>query len=70
MQMKLTDYLRIDHFRGFEAYWSIPADEETAVNGKWKKGPGKKLFEVIQKELGEDLGRRSWCDHSGSGRTA
>ena len=55
MQMKLTDYLRIDHFRGFEAYWSVPADEETAVNGKWKKGPGKKLFEAIQKELGEDL---------------
>ena len=39
----------------FEAYWSVPADEETAVNGKWKKGPGKKLFEAIQKELGEDL---------------
>ena len=52
---KLYDVIRIDHFRGFEAYWSVPADEETAVNGKWKKGPGKKLFEAIQKELGEDL---------------
>ena len=55
MQMKLTDYLRIDHFRGFEAYWSVPADEETAVNGKMEKRPGQKLFEAIQKELGEDL---------------
>ena len=55
MQIKLTDYLRIDHFRGFEAYWSVPADEKTAINGKWKKGPGKKLFQAIQKELGEDL---------------
>ena len=51
----IYDVVRIDHFRGFEAYWSVPADEETAVNGKWKKGPGKKLFEAIQKELGEDL---------------
>lgn len=55
MQMKLTDYLRIDHFRGFEAYWSVPAEEETAVNGTWKKGPGESLFLAIQKELGEDL---------------
>ena len=54
-QLKILDTLRIDHFRGFEAYWSVPADEETAVNGKWKKGTGQKLFEAIQKELGEDL---------------
>ena len=54
-QLQLVDYLRIDHFRGFEAYWSVPADEKTAINGKWKKGPGKKLFQAIQKELGEDL---------------
>lgn len=55
MQMKLTDYLRIDHFRGFEAYWSVAAGEDTAVNGTWKKGPGESLFLAIQKELGEDL---------------
>ena len=36
-QLTLTDFLRIDHFRGFEAYWAVPADEETAINGKWVK---------------------------------
>ncbi len=54
-QLSLTDYLRIDHFRGFEAYWSVPAKEETAINGKWVKGPGAKLFNAISKALGEDL---------------
>lgn len=54
-QIGLTDYLRIDHFRGFESYWSVPAGEETAVNGKWVKGPGEELFLAIQKELGEEL---------------
>ena len=54
-QLTLTDYLRIDHFRGFEAYWSVPAKEETAINGKWIKGPGEDLFYAIQKALGEDL---------------
>lgn len=54
-QLKQVDYLRIDHFRGFESYWAVPADEETAVNGQWKKGPGADLFKAIQKELGEEL---------------
>lgn len=54
-QLQVTDYLRIDHFRGFEAYWSVPAKEETAINGKWIKAPGKKLFETIEKALGDDL---------------
>lgn len=54
-QLALTDYLRIDHFRGFEAYWSVPADEETAINGKWVKAPGEELFRMVQKELGADL---------------
>ncbi len=54
-QLTLTDYLRIDHFRGFEAYWSVPADEETAINGKWVKGPCEELFEAIARELGDDL---------------
>lgn len=59
---ELTDVLRIDHFRGFEAYWSVPATEETAINGKWIKGPGLDLFNAIKKKLGdipviaEDLG--------------
>ena len=54
-QLSLTDYLRIDHFRGFEAYWSVPAGEETAINGQWVKGPCEDLFRAIEKELGEDL---------------
>lgn len=54
-QLKMVDYLRIDHFRGFEAYWSIPAEEETALNGKWVKGPCEELFLSIQKELGDHL---------------
>lgn len=60
--MKLVDFVRIDHFRGFEAYWSVPATEKTAVNGKWIAGPAHKLFNKIKDELGdiaiiaEDLG--------------
>ena len=54
-QISMTDYLRIDHFRGFEAYWAVPAGEETALNGKWVKGPNEELFLAIQKELGDDL---------------
>lgn len=54
-QLSLTDYLRIDHFRGFEAYWSVPAGEETAMNGKWIKGPGDDLFLNMQKALGKSL---------------
>ena len=51
--MKIFDTVRIDHFRGFESYWSIPASDDTAINGQWKKGPGIKVFEAIKKELGE-----------------
>lgn len=51
--LKLYDVLRIDHFRGFESYWEIPYGEETAINGRWVKGPGIKLFNAIKKELGE-----------------
>lgn len=54
-QLKMTDYLRIDHFRGLESYWSIPYGEETAINGKWKKAPGKELFTAIEEELGKGL---------------
>lgn len=54
-QFTQVDYLRIDHFRGFESYWAVPAGEETAVNGEWKKGPGADLFTAIQKALGDDL---------------
>ena len=59
---ELTDVLRIDHFRGFEAYWAVPSSEKTAINGKWCKGPGYDLFKTIRSKLGdlpviaEDLG--------------
>ncbi|HWQ84515.1 MAG TPA: 4-alpha-glucanotransferase, partial [Anaerolineales bacterium] len=60
--LQQVDIVRLDHFRGFEAYWAVPADEKTAVNGKWVKGPGEKLFRAIEQALGpvpiiaEDLG--------------
>jgi len=59
---QLVDLIRIDHFRGFEAYWEIPAGMKTAVKGKWVKGPGEDFFHQMQKSLGhfpvilEDLG--------------
>jgi 4-alpha-glucanotransferase len=53
--LRLYDIVRIDHFRGFAGYWEVPADEETAVNGRWVKGPGADFFHVVKKELGDDL---------------
>ena len=59
---ELYDIIRLDHFRGFEAYWSIPADEATAINGEWVKAPGLQLFRTLEAVLGplplvaEDLG--------------
>jgi 4-alpha-glucanotransferase len=53
MAMRMTDVLRLDHFRGFEAYWSIPADHPTARRGRWVKGPGAGLFKVLEKKLGD-----------------
>jgi 4-alpha-glucanotransferase len=50
--LSLYDFIRIDHFRGFEAYWEVPATETTAVNGRWVKGPGAELFSLLRKELG------------------
>lgn len=60
--LQLADLVRIDHFRGFAAFWEIPADETTAINGKWVLGPGKELFEAFEKAfprlpiIAEDLG--------------
>jgi 4-alpha-glucanotransferase len=48
-----VDMIRLDHFRGFEAYWEVPASEATAVNGRWVKGPGAALFRAAQSALGE-----------------
>ena len=59
---KIVDIIRIDHFRGFEAYWAIPAGEKTAVNGQWVPGPGMEFFTMLSRRTGplnliaEDLG--------------
>jgi 4-alpha-glucanotransferase len=60
--LTLYDLIRLDHFRGFEAFWSIPAEEETAMNGQWVKAPGQELFQRLKEVFGnlpfvaEDLG--------------
>jgi 4-alpha-glucanotransferase len=48
-----VDRVRLDHFRGFAGYWEIPAGAETAVNGRWVKGPGAGFFETVRDKLGE-----------------
>ena len=59
---RLVDAVRIDHFRGFEAFWEIPARAKTAVRGRWVKGPGESFFNALWRQLGavpiiaEDLG--------------
>jgi 4-alpha-glucanotransferase len=60
--LAMVDIVRIDHFRGFESYWEVPAHEETAVNGTWVKGPGAAFFHKLNSVFGdlpiiaEDLG--------------
>ncbi len=60
--LELVDFIRIDHFRGFSAFWAVPYGEETAMNGKWVKAPGQDFFKVVLNKLGklpiiaEDLG--------------
>ncbi len=60
--LSLVDIVRLDHFRGFAAYWEVPGDAETAVKGRWVTGPGADLFDVVSRELSdlpiiaEDLG--------------
>lgn len=60
--LDMVDIVRIDHFRAFESYWSVPFGEKTAINGKWKRGPKKAVFKAIKDKLGtlniiaEDLG--------------
>lgn len=61
-QFSMTDLVRIDHFRGFEAYWEVPAGHQTAEHGRWVKAPGEKLFTILKERFGtlpviaEDLG--------------
>lgn len=60
--MRCFDAVRLDHFRGFEAYWEVPANEEHALNGHWRPGPGRAFFDSLHAQLGtvqliaEDLG--------------
>ena len=60
--VKMFDIVRLDHFRAFSAYWEVPAEEDTAVNGSWTKGPGQDFFKLLQKKhadlpvIAEDLG--------------
>jgi len=60
--LELFDLIRVDHFRGFESYWEIDANAETAMDGRWVKAPGKALFDALLKEfsslpfIAEDLG--------------
>jgi 4-alpha-glucanotransferase len=60
--LALVDMIRIDHFRGFESYWEVPADAATAEHGCWVKGPGKHIFDLLQRDfphlnvVAEDLG--------------
>ncbi|MCC8189762.1 MAG: 4-alpha-glucanotransferase [Planctomycetes bacterium] len=53
--LAMVDMLRIDHFRGFQAYWAVPKGETTAMNGRWLTGPGQALFDVFRRELGDHL---------------
>jgi 4-alpha-glucanotransferase len=48
----IFDMVRLDHFRGFEAYWQVPGGEKTAINGRWEKGPGADLFAAVEAKLG------------------
>lgn len=63
--MELYDLLRLDHFRAFSSYWEVPANEQTARNGEWRKGPGKDFMEVLARQfpelpfVAEDLGEIS-----------
>ena len=60
--LESVDWIRLDHFRGFESYWAVPAGEKTAERGRWCPGPGRALFEALNQALGrlpflaEDLG--------------
>jgi 4-alpha-glucanotransferase len=52
---ELFDLARIDHFRGFVAYWAVPAKARTALDGQWRRGPGRALFDAVEDELGTGL---------------
>merc|ERR1719410_1456210 len=47
----LYDEVRIDHFRGFAGYWAVPAENDTAMEGTWRQGPGEELFKAVEQNL-------------------
>jgi len=51
----LFDLARIDHFRGFVSYWAVPKGARNAAGGRWQRGPGRALFDAVERELGDDL---------------
>ena len=53
--LAMVDIVRIDHFRAIEAFWAVPSDAETAINGEWVKGPDFDFFVALEKELGQNL---------------
>ncbi len=53
--LELFDLARIDHFRGFVAYWAVPEEARTAINGAWRRGPGEALFKALERSLGANL---------------
>ena len=53
--LALVDRVRLDHFRAFEAYWAVPAGDETAVNGRWREGPGDALLDALEASFGRPL---------------
>ena len=55
--LRLCDSVRIDHFRGFESYWEVPANAATAITGQWQPGPGTALFTALRKTLGLKAGK-------------
>ena len=62
--LEMTDIVRIDHFRGFEDYWEIPAKEPTAIHGRWVKGPGLEFFQNLERNLRKfpEFGRKFRLD--------
>ena len=62
--LEMADIVRIDHFRGFEDYWEIPAEEPTAIKGRWVKGPGLEFFQTLERNLRKlpEFGRKFRLD--------
>jgi 4-alpha-glucanotransferase len=53
--LELFDLARVDHFRGFVAYWAVPAGARHALSGRWKRGPGRAVFDAAERALGHEL---------------